>query len=106
MQEIGRLNARIPQEELTAFRTWCVAHDMTISRTLTGLIHTFNARQQKASEAETEQLRRGIEQAAHLKVQAFKEQGQRLVQEASEPSLSDAGPSLSEGLPMPVLSDD
>lgn len=106
MQEIGRLNARIPQEELTAFRMWCAAHNMTVSRALTGLIHTFNARQQKASEAETEQLRQNIEKAAHLKAAAFKAQGQRLVQEASEPSLSDAGPSLSDGLPMPVLSDE
>ena len=105
-KQIGRLNARIPQEELTALRTWCAAHNITISRVLTGLIHTFNSRQRKLDEAETEQLRRGIEQAAHLKAQAFKEQGQRLVQEASEPSLSTVGPSLSEGLPSPDLDDE
>lgn len=99
MERIGRLNARVPQEELTAFRTWCAAHDMTMSRVLTGLIHTFNARQQKMGEAETEQLRQSIETAAHLKAQEFKEQGQRLVQEAS-------GPSLSDVLPMPVLGDE
>ena len=99
MQQIGRLNARIPLEELNALRTWCAAHNMTVSRVLTGLIHTFNVQQQKASEAESEQLRRGIEKAAHLKAQAFKEQGQRLVQEASEPSLSG-------GLPRPVLGDE
>lgn len=98
-QRIGRLNARIPSEELTAFRTWCAAHDMTMSRVLTGLIHAFNARQQKMGEAETEQLRQSIEASAHLKAQAFKEQGRQLVREASEPSSSGA-------LPMPVLDDD
>ena len=85
----------IPQEELTAFRTWCAAHDMTLSQVLTWLIHTFNARQQKMDEAETEKLCRSLEQAAHVKAQAFKEQGRRMV-EASEPSLSDV-------LPMAVM---
>ncbi|GDY88907.1 hypothetical protein MCC01971_05250 [Bifidobacteriaceae bacterium MCC01971] len=89
------MNARIPQEELTAFRTWCAAHDMTLSQVLTGLIHTFNARQQKMDEAETEKLCRSLEQAAHVKAQALKEQGRRMV-EASEPSLSDV-------LPMAVM---
>lgn len=98
-RRIGRLNCRIPQEELTAFRTWCASHDMTLSRALTGLLHTFNVEQRKASEAETEKLRRGIEKAAHLKAQEFKEQGRQMVREAS-------GPSLSEGLPSPVLDDE
>ena len=86
--ESGRLNARIPREELTALRTWCAAHDKTMSRVLTGLIHTFNARHQKMDEAETEKLCRSIEQAVHLKAQVFKEQGRQMV-EASEPSLRD-----------------
>lgn len=95
-KQIGRLNARIPLEELTAFRTWCAAHDMTVSRVLTGLIHTFNVRQRKLDEAETEKLRQNIEKAAHLKAEAFKEQGcQR-----------DSASSLSGGLPMPVLDDE
>ena len=99
MERIGRLNARIPQEELTAFRTYCAAHDMTMSRVLTGLLHTFNVRQAKAGAKETEQLRQNIERAAHLKAQAFKEQGQQMVREASEPSSIDV-------LPMPVLDDE
>lgn len=98
-KKIGRLNARIPQEELTAFRAWCAAHDKTISRVLTGLIHTFNVAQKKADAAETEKLCRGIEKAAHLKAQAFKEQGREMVRAASEPSLS-------EELPRPVFGDE
>ena len=98
MQEIGRLNARIPLEELTALRTWCAAHDMTLSRTLTGLIHTFNARQRKLDEVQTEKLRQNIEKAAHLKAEAFKEQGRQMVR--------DSASSLSGGLPMPVLDDE
>lgn len=97
-KQIGRLNARIPLEELTAFRTWCAAHDMTVSRVLTGLIHTFNARQRKLAEAETEKLRQNIEQAAHLKAEAFKEQGRQMVR--------DSAPNSNGGLPMPVLDDE
>lgn len=97
-KQIGRLNARIPLEELTAFRTWCAAHDMTMSRVLTGLIHTFNVRQRKMDEAETEKLRQNIEKAAHLKAEAFKEQGRQMVR--------DFEPSLSAGLPMPALDDE
>jgi len=97
-RQIGRLNARIPLEELTAFRTWCAAHDMTVSRVLTGLIHTFNVRQRKMDEAETEKLRQNIEKAAHLKAEAFKEQGCQMVR--------DSASSLSGGLPMPVLDDE
>lgn len=91
-KNIGRLNARIPQDELTAFRAWCAAHDKTISRVLTGLIHAFNARQAKMDEAETEKLCRSIEAAAHLKAQSFKEQGREMVRAASEPSLSEELP--------------
>lgn len=91
-KKIGRLNARIPQDELTALRAWCAAHDKTISRVLTGLIHTFNVRQRKLDEQETEKLCRSIEAAAHLKNQAFKEQGREMVRAASEPSLSEELP--------------
>ncbi len=71
LMEIGRLNARIPSEELKAFRVWCVAHEMTMSRVLTGLIHQFNARQRKLDEQATEKLRRGIEANAHAAVQQW-----------------------------------
>lgn len=97
-KQIGRLNARIPLEELTALRTWCAAHDKTVSRVLTGMIHTFNVRQRKLDEQETEKLCRSIEKASHLKAQSFKEQGRQMV-EAS-------GPNLSDGLPLPDLDDE
>ena len=87
-KKIGRLNARIPREELTALRTWCAAHDKTISRVLTGLIHTFNVTQRKADAAETARICKNLEKAAHLKVQAYKEQGRQMLRD-SEPSLSD-----------------
>lgn len=93
-KKISRLNARIPSEELTAFRTWCASHEMTMSRVLTGLIHTFNVRQQKMDEAETEKLRAKIEANAHEAAQAFKQQGQQLLREAA---------GQSEALPMPDM---
>lgn len=68
--EVGRLNARIPSEELRAFRLWCVAHDRSMSRVLTGLIHAFLVRQ-KMDDADTEQLVRGIEVSAHEAVQQW-----------------------------------
>ena len=97
-KQIGRLNARIPLEELTALRTWCAAHDKTVSRVLTGMIHTFNVRQRKLDEQETEKLCRSIEKASHLKARAFKEQGRQM--------LRDSEPSLSDGLPLPDLDDE
>ena len=66
-KQIGRLNARVTLEELTALRTWCAAHD------------------------KTEKLCRSIEKASHLKAQAFKEQGRQMLRD-SEPSLSDGLP--------------
>ena len=49
-------------------------------------------------EAETEKLRQNIEKAAHLKAEAFKEQGCQMVR--------DSASSLSGGLPLPVLDDE
>ena len=97
-KQIGRLNARIPREELTALRTWGAAHDKTVSRVLTGLIHAFNVTQRKADAAETARICKNLEKAAHLKVQAYKEQGRQM--------LRDSGPSLSDGLPLPDLDDE
>ena len=97
-KKIGRLNERNTREELTALRTWCVAHDKTVSRVLTGMIHTFNVRQRKLDEQETEKLCRSIEKASHLKAQAFKEQGRQM--------LRDSDPSLSNGLPLPDFNDE
>lgn len=79
----SRLHASIPKPELDAFRVYCAEHELTMSRCLTGLIHTFNARQAKMSEDETEVLRQKIEQQAHLSAQAYKAQGEKMVAEAA-----------------------
>lgn len=83
MMEVSRLHCRIPKPELDAFRSYCMAHELTMSRCLTGLLHTFNTRQAKMNEQETEQLRQKIEQQAHLSAQAFKAQGEKMVAEAA-----------------------
>lgn len=81
--EVSRLHCRIPKPELDAFRSYCVAHELTMSRCLTGMLHTFNARQARMSEGETEVLRQNIEKQAHLSAQAFKAQGEQMVAEAA-----------------------
>lgn len=81
--EVSRLHCRIPKPELEAFRSYCVAHELTMSRCLTGLLHTFNARQAKMSEQETEQLRQQLEKQAHEAVQAYKKQAEQMVAEAA-----------------------
>ena len=80
--EVSRLHCRIPKPELDAFRVYCAEHELTMSRCLTGLLHTFNARQAKMSEDETEVLRQKIEQQAHLSAQAYKAQGEKMVARA------------------------
>lgn len=82
--EVSRLHCRVPKPELEAFRSYCVAHELTMSRCLTGLLHTFNVRQAKMSERETDILRQKIEQQAHLSAQAYKAQGEKMVAEASQ----------------------
>lgn len=62
------------------------------------LIHTFNVTQRKADAAETARICKNLEKAAHLKVQAYKEQGRQM--------LRDSEPSLSDGLPLPDLNDE
>lgn len=71
-KELARLNARIPQEEYDAFKSWCADHDMTMARALTGLIHNFNVRQSKADEQSVERLRNRLEQQAHSAVLGYK----------------------------------
>lgn len=80
--EVSRLHCRIPKPELEAFRSYCTAHELTMSRCLTGLLHTFNTRQAKMNEDETERLRQKIEQQAHLSAQAYKAQGEKMVARA------------------------
>lgn len=78
----GRLHASIPKPELDAFRAFCVEHEITMSRCLTGLIHTFNVRARRASERETELLRQRVEARAHEAVQTYKRQAEQMVAEA------------------------
>lgn len=79
----GRLHASIPKPELDAFRAFCVEHELTMSRALTGLIHTFNVRARRASEQETERLRQRVEARAHEAVQTYKRQAEQMVAEAA-----------------------
>lgn len=81
--EAGRLHCRIPKPELDAFRAYCDEHELTMSRCLTGLIHTFNVRTRRASEQETERLRQRVEAQAHEAVQAYKAQAEQMVAEAA-----------------------
>lgn len=78
----GRLHASIPAPELDAFRSYCAEHELTMSRCLTGLIHTFNVRTRRASEQETERLRQRVEAQAHEAVQTYKRQAEQMVAEA------------------------
>lgn len=82
--EVSRLHCRVPKPEMEAFRSYCMAHELTMSRALTGLLHTFNIRQAKMSERETDILRQKIEQQAHLSAQAYKTQGEKMVAEAGQ----------------------
>lgn len=81
--EIGRLSARIPNEELRAFRLWCVAHDRSMSRVITGLIHAFLVSHQKMDSADTETLMRAIEANAHEAVQQWHAEANALKKRAA-----------------------
>ena len=81
--DAGRLHCRIPRPELDAFRAYCDEHDITMSRCLTGLLHTFNVRVRRSSEQETERLRQRVEAQAHEAVQAYKRQAEQMVAEAA-----------------------
>lgn len=82
--EVSRLHCRIPKPEMDAFRSYCMAHELTMSRALTGLLHIFNIRQARMGEKKTEQLRQQLEKRAHEAVQAYKAQGAKMVAEASQ----------------------
>ena len=81
--EAGRLHCRIPEPELAAFRAYCNEHEITMSRCLTGLLHTFNVRVRRASERETERLRQRVEAQAHEAVQDYERQAEQMVAEAA-----------------------
>ena len=81
--EAGRLHCRITEPELAAFRAYCNEHEITMSRCLTGLLHTFNVRVRRASERETERLRQRVEAQAHEAVQDYKRQAEQMVAEAA-----------------------
>lgn len=79
----SRLHVSIPKPELDALRVYCAEHELTMSRCLTGLLHTFNVRSRRASEQETERLRQRVEAQAHEAVQAYKKQAEQMVAEAA-----------------------
>lgn len=79
--ETGRLNAYIPKPELEAFKTWCKDKGMSQSRALTGLIHTFNARNQKLNQKEQDRLVRNLDTASrHQRYVDAKEKGRAMVE--------------------------
>lgn len=86
----GRLNVYVPEPELEAFRAWCKERGMSQSRALTGLIHTFNARQQKLNAKELDRFTANLEKASHVKFEAEREKARRMVAEAGNPIGNDS----------------
>ena len=74
--ETGRLNVYVPLPELEAFKKWCKDRGMSQSRALTGLIHTFNARQQKATPKEDSRLDAASRHERYVKA---KQKGQAMI---------------------------
>lgn len=77
----GRLNVYIPEPELEAFKAWCKERGLSQSRALTGLLHTFNAQQQRKSAKELDRFTANLEKASHVKYEAEKEKARRMVAE-------------------------
>ena len=77
-----RLHARVPHEELAALRSWCSAHDKTLSSVVTGLIHRFNVKQQKHELADVDAPVDRVLTAAHEKVEDFHRQANSLKKQA------------------------
>lgn len=78
--ETGRLNVYIPLPELEAFKKWCKDKGMSQSRALTGLIHTFNARQQKPTPKEDSRLVKNLDAASrHQRYVDAKKKGQDMI---------------------------
>ena len=78
--ETGRLNVYIPKPELEAFRAWCKDKGISQSRALTGLIHTFNARNQKLSPKEDSRLVKNQDAASrHERYVKAKQKGQAMI---------------------------
>lgn len=81
----GRLNVYVPEPELEAFRKFCKNRGMSQSRVITGLLHTFNARQQKMEAKELDRFTTNLEKASHVRYEAEKEKARRMVAEAGAP---------------------
>lgn len=81
----GRLNVYVPEPELEAFRKFCKNRGMSQSRVITGLLHNFNARQQKMEDKELDRFTSNLEKASHVKYEAEKEKARRMVAEAGAP---------------------
>lgn len=82
----GRLNVYVPEPELEAFRKFCKNRGMSQSRVITGLLHTFNARQQKMEAKELDRFTSNLEKASHVRYEAEKEKARRMVDEAGAPT--------------------
>lgn len=81
----GRLNVYVPEPELEAFRKFCKNRGMSQSRVITGLLHTFNAQQQRKSAKELDRFTSNLEKVSHVKYEAEKEKARRMVAEAGAP---------------------
>ena len=81
----GRLNVYVPEPELEAFRKFCKNRGMSQSRVITGLLHTFNAQQQRNSSKELDRFTSNLEKASHVRYEAEKEKARRMVAEAGAP---------------------
>lgn len=80
--ETGRLNCYIPKPELEAFKAWCKERGLSQSRAITGLLHTFNAQQERKSAKELDRFTANLERASHVRYEAEKEKARRMVAEA------------------------
>ncbi len=79
--ETGRLNVYVPKPELEAFKAWCKDRGISQSRALTGLLHTFNARNQKLSPKEDSRLVKNLDAASrHQRYVDAKEKGRAMVE--------------------------
>lgn len=86
----GRLNVYVPAPELEAFRKYCEERKLSQSRAITGLLHTFNARQRKLNAKELDRFTENLEKASHVKYEAEREKARRMVAEAGKTPTGDS----------------
>lgn len=76
----GRLNIYVPEPELEAFRKFCKNRGMSQSRVITGLLHTFNAKQQRMEAKELDRFTANLDRVSHVRYEAEKEKGRAMVE--------------------------